>query len=158
MINATSYEEFEELNGISLDSVLSVFEAVSAAFPLIISANLTKNTYTMIKDDGFLAYDMPATGNYDELIEKNVVNIHPSYQSTFLDNFKRENLVRKIKQGQNEVYLKLYQKGRTDEYQWVTTHVIHVQNHDGDICEICLNRQLPDEYGEMRTRFSGAPY
>ena len=48
---ANTFEEFEKLNGIRLDDVLSVFEAVSDAFPLIVSANLTKNTYTMIKDD-----------------------------------------------------------------------------------------------------------
>ena len=56
---AKSFKEFEALNGISMEEVLSVFEAVSEAFPMIISANLTKNTYTMIKDDGFLAGDFP---------------------------------------------------------------------------------------------------
>ena len=50
-----TFEEFEALNGISVEEVLSVFEAVSQAYPMIVSANLTKNTYTMIKDDGFLA-------------------------------------------------------------------------------------------------------
>ena len=45
---ANTFEEFEKLNGIRLDDVLSVFEAVSDAFPLIVSANLTKNTYTMM--------------------------------------------------------------------------------------------------------------
>lgn len=84
---ANTFEEFEKLNGIRLDDVLSVFEAVSDAFPLIVSANLTKNTYTMIKDDGFLAANMPATGKFDDLIDHGVLYIHPNYQNAFLANF-----------------------------------------------------------------------
>ena len=51
MKSARSFKEFEALNGISMEEVLTVFEAVSEAFPMIVAANLTKNTYTMIKDD-----------------------------------------------------------------------------------------------------------
>ena len=69
MKSARSFKEFEALNGISMEEVLTVFEAVSEAFPMIVAANLTKNTYTMIKDDGFLANDMPSSGKYDDLID-----------------------------------------------------------------------------------------
>ena len=64
-----TFEEFEALNGISVEEILSVFEAVSQAYPMIVSANLTKNTYTMIKDDGFLAGDLPISGRFDDLID-----------------------------------------------------------------------------------------
>ena len=77
MKSARSFKEFEALNGISMEEVLTVFEAVSEAFPMIVAANLTKNTYTMIKDDGFLANDMPSSGKYDDLIDVGVENIHP---------------------------------------------------------------------------------
>ena len=76
-----TFEEFEALNGISVEEILSVFEAVSQAYPMIVSANLTKNTYTMIKDDGFLAGDLPARGRFDDLIDFGVEFIHPNYQS-----------------------------------------------------------------------------
>ena len=92
--------------------ILSVFEAVSQAFPMIVSANLTKNTYTMIKDDGFLADELPMTGKYDDLIDYGVENIHPNYQSLFLQNFSREKLLQSFGQGKREVTVKLYQKGR----------------------------------------------
>ena len=72
MKSARSFKEFEALNGISMEEVLTVFEAVSEAFPMIVAANLTKNTYTMIKDDGFLANDMPSSGKYDDLIDVGV--------------------------------------------------------------------------------------
>ena len=87
-----TFEEFEALNGISVEEILSVFEAVSQAYPMIVSANLTKNTYTMIKDDGFLAGDLPVRGRFDDLIDFGVEFIHPNYQSVFLENFSRETI------------------------------------------------------------------
>lgn len=158
MKNTEALSKLESVNGISTDEILSVFEAVSEAFPLIVSANLTKNTYTMIKDDGFLANAFPLTGKYDNLIDHGVENIHPNYQKAFLDNFSREQLLRQFAQGRKEVYVKLYQKGHGDHYQWVSTHVIRVKDRDGDICQICLNRILSDIYTETTNRHCCAPY
>ena len=144
MKSARSFKEFEALNGISMEEVLTVFEAVSEAFPMIVAANLTKNTYTMIKDDGFLANDMPSSGKYDDLIDVGLENIHPNYQRAFLDNFSRERLLQMLGQGRKEVCVKLYQKGRGDYYQWVSTHVIRVKDKDGDVCHICINKVLDE--------------
>lgn len=153
-----TFDEFEALNGISVQDILSVFEAVSQAFPMIVSANLTKNTYTMIKDDGFLADELPKTGKYDDLIDYGVENIHPNYQSLFLQNFSREKLLQSFGQGKKEVSVKLYQKGRGNQYQWVSTHVIRVQDQDGDVCEICINKILSEGRMGDPMRISRAPY
>ena len=104
MKSARSFKEFEALNGISMEEVLTVFEAVSEAFPMIVAANLTKNTYTMI-------------------------------------------------------CVKLYQKGRGDRYQWVSTHVIRVRDKDGDVCHVCINKFLDEcsSCGEQQ-RVCRAPY
>lgn len=153
-----TFEEFEALNGISVQEILSVFEAVSQAFPMIVSANLTKNTYTMIKEDGFLADHIPMTGKYDDLIDYGVENIHPNYQGVFLENFSRERLLHLFGQGKREVSVKLYQKGRGNHYQWVSTHVIRVQDRDGDVCEVCINKILGDGRGDDPVRISRAPY
>lgn len=78
-------------------------EAVSEAFPMVYGSKSYKNTYTMIKDDGFLANDMPSSGKYDDLIDVGVENIHPNYQRAFLDNFSRERLLQMLGQGRKEV-------------------------------------------------------
>lgn len=155
MKSARSFKEFEALNGISMEEVLTVFEAVLEAFPMIVAANLTKNTYTMIKDDGFLANDMPSSGKYDDLIDVGVENIHPNYQRAFLDNFSRERLLQMLGQGRKEVCIKLYQKGRGDHYQWVSTHVIRVKDKDGDVCNKVLDEC--SSCGEQQ-RVCRAPY
>lgn len=153
------YQEFEELNGISVQEILSVFEAVTQAYPLIVSANLTKNTYTMIKDGGFLLKDLPMTGKYDDMIDSGVEDIHPNYQNVFLKNFSREGLLQLFGHGKREVSAKIYQKVKGDTYQWVSVHVIRVQDRNGDICHICMNRVLKDlNMGEMPRVSGGAPY
>lgn len=160
MKSAKSFKEFESLNGISVEEVLSVFEAVTEAFPMIVAVNLTKNTYTMIKDNGFLADDMPVRGTYDDLIDSGVENIHPNYQRAFLDNFSRERLLQTLGQGRKEVCVKLYQKGRGDGYQWVSSHVIRVKDKNGDVCHVCINKILEEcgsNCGEQQ-RVCRAPY
>ncbi|MCM1284102.1 MAG: hypothetical protein NC180_10135 [Muribaculaceae bacterium] len=152
-----SFEEFEMLNGISVEEFMSVFEAILETYPMIVLANLSKNTYMMVKDDGFLADEMPKNGIYDEMIDSGVKNIHPSYQNLFLERFSRESLLRAFSQGKKEAFAKLYQKGRGSQYQWVSTHVIRVQDKNGDVCEVCMNRILSPESSIENQRISGGP-
>jgi hypothetical protein len=151
-----NYEEFEELNGISVDDLMEVFESVSEVFPMIVLANLSKNSYTMIKDDGFLVGSLPISGKYDDMIDFGVEHIHPNYQHIFLDNFSREQLLQQFSHGRKEVFAKLYQKGRGNHYQWVSTHVIRLRDKEGDICEICINKVLNEE--SLPRVAGGAPY
>lgn len=137
-------EELEELTGIGAEEVMALLEGVIQAYPMIVLANLSRNSYTLLKDDGFLVGSVVPQGNYDDLIDYGVENIHPNYKSTFMDNFARDHLLYQFGQGIREVYAKLYQKGRNNQYQWVSTHVIRVNDRDGDICEICINKILED--------------
>lgn len=135
-------EELEKNIGLDLRESIQILEAVSEIFPMIVMANLTKNTYTMIRNDNFLAFDMPVSGCYDDLIDEGVENIHDNYQQVFLECFSRENLLHKFDNGSTEVYAELYQKGGNEKYQWVSTHVIRLQDEEGDVRQICLNRVL----------------
>jgi hypothetical protein len=156
MKSGKSYEEFEELNGISVEELMSLFDAISEAFPMIVSVNLTKNTYTMLKEDDFLMTSIPLSGKYDDMIDSGVINIHPNYQNIFLDNFSRERLLQHFGHGRKEVFAKMYQKGRDGQYQWVSTHVIRVKDKDGDICHVCINKILEEAYEPQL--FRGAPH
>ena len=134
--------ELENNIGFDLRETIQILEAVSEVFPMIVMANLTKNTYTMIRNDNFLAFDMPRSGCYDDLIDDGVDSIHSNYQTVFLACFSRENLLQKFQNGSTEVYAELYQKDSKGKYQWVSTHVFRLQDEDGEIRQICLNRVL----------------
>jgi len=152
---------FNELNrnlrrekNISMRELMGIVNAVMQVYPMIILANLTKNTYTMIRDEGFLYSDLEYSGCYDDMIEDGVENIHPNYQKLFLQCFSRENLLHNYANGKNEVYAELYQKDRLGKYHWVSVHVIKIENELGDVIQVCLNRFLDkvsvNEYGQRK--------
>ena len=121
---------------------IGITTAVSQVFPMIVLANLTRNTYTMLQDEGFLYNEIPVTGCYDDLIDDNMENIHPNYQRLFYECFSREHLLRSFQQGKTEVYAEVYQKNKQEQYHWVSAHVIRLESKSGDVTHICFNRVL----------------
>lgn len=127
---------------ISVSELSNIAKAIMQVYPMIVLANLSQNTYSMLRNDGFLHNVVPSSGYYTDLIDDNVQNIHPNYQRLFLNCFSREHLLESFKQGKNEVYAELYQKSKRGQFHWVSTHVIKVENESGDISHICFNRIL----------------
>ena len=131
-----------------------IVKAVMKVYPMIVWANLSKNTYTMVRDEGFLCRDIPPSGRYDDMIDDGVENIHPNYQRLFLECFSRENLLKNFGMGKNEVYAEIYQKDKESNYHWVSVHVIRIEDESGDVIQICLNRILDEvsikDYGQRR--------
>lgn len=128
--------------GMSHEELLSIMKAVLQVYPMIVLANLTKNTYSMVRNDGFLYNEVANSGCYEDLIDDNVENIHANYQSLFQGCFSREHLLQIFSEGKTEVYAELYQKDKEGKYHWVSAHVIKVDDGSGDIVHVCLNRVL----------------
>lgn len=149
-----SGENWRRENDISRREVMRIVNAVMQVYPMIILANLTKNSYTMLRDEGFLCSDLELSGCYDDMIDDGAENVHPNYQKLFLQCFSRENLLREYESGKNEVYAELYQKNKQDKYQWVSVHTIKIENDLGDVIQICLNRVLDkisvNSYGQRK--------
>lgn len=126
----------------STKELLDILAAITKVYPMIILANLSKNHYTMLKDEGFLYESAKEIGDYDEMISNGVKNIHPSYQDLFLAAFERENLLRTFSRGTKEQTVKLYQKDQEGNYHWVSTQVIRIPDDSGDVVQICFNKVL----------------
>lgn len=153
-MNNEKFKSLKETKGISQEELQSIVKAVSQVYPMIVFANLTKNTYSMLRDEGFLCNEVMESGCYEDLIENNVENIHTNYQNLFEECFSREHLLKSFNEGKTEVYAELYQKNKQGQYQWVSTHVIRIESESGDICHICLNRVLDgiveERYGNRK--------
>lgn len=138
---------------IKAKDLLDIIDAITQVYPMIVLANLTKNSYFMLKNEGFLYEKIALSGNYDELIEDGVKNIHPHYQSKFLESFSRQILMKNFEHGKNIVEARLYQKNQRGEYHWVLTKVIRIEDESGDLVHICLNQGLSkycgDRYGHI---------
>lgn len=152
MTNEKMINNLSDIAQISSNDLSNIAKAILQVYPMIVLANLTKNTYSMLRNDGFLHNMVPSSGYYTDLIDDNVENIHPNYQKLFLNCFSREHLLESFKQGKNEVYAELYQKGRQGQFHWVSTHVIRVENESGDISHICFNRIIDGIVEENHVR------
>lgn len=141
-MNNEKVKNLSETMGISNEELQNIVKAVSQVYPMIVFANLTKNTYSMLRDEGFLCNKVTETGCYEDLIDNNVENIHANYQKLFEECFSRDHLLKSFHEGKTEVYAELYQKNKQEQYQWVSTHAIRIESESGDICHICLNRVL----------------
>lgn len=133
---------------IEAKSLLDIVDAITKIYPMIVLANLSQNSYFMLKNEGFLYEKMVLSGNYDELIRDGVKNIHSDYQSLFLESFSRDLLIKNFERGKNVIEAKLYQKNHKGSYHWVLTKVIRLEDESGDIVHICLNQVLSEESGD----------
>lgn len=130
--------------------------AVSQIYTMVISVNLTKNTYFMVENAGFVSHYAPISGTFDSLIEIGASTMHPDYKETFVKNFSRSSLLKLFGEGERSVYMEHLQRGDDGGYHWTDTHVIRIENpYSEDIMQIALTRNI-DERKAMEEQIRNA--
>ncbi len=120
--------------------------AMSAVYPLVISANLTKNSYYMMRCDRFMTAVGADAGEYDQLIRDGAATYHPDDRQSFYAAFNRSSLLAAYARGQRVVCHTGRQLGDDCVYRRIRTDVIFTQSTpQGDVTEITLARE--DEPG-----------
>ncbi len=123
-----------------------LLHAVSSFFPLIISVNLTQNSYYMMEYDTFATKSAHKAGNYEELIKDGAASFHPEDRLSFTAAFSRQNLLAAHARGEKIISQKGRQLGDDGIYRWVCTDVIFTEEqNNGDICQITLARPCEKE-------------
>lgn len=121
-----------------------ILSALSSVYPVIISANLTKNTYRMLEYQPILTHNSVNFGIFDELISMGLPNMKPEFQTLFLKTFSREVLVEQFLNGKTEVYEEIKQFCADGKEHWIGIHVIFISKKEEDIREICLSRIIDE--------------
>lgn len=120
-----------------------LIEAVFTRFPLIIFANITRNSYYMMAYDNFTTRTCPAAGVFDELIEGGAVTMHPEDQERFRTVFARENLLAACARGEKSVRIVTRQMGDDGVYRSVETVDYFVTNPStDDVLIIAMSQSL----------------
>ncbi len=109
-----------------------LLKTLRSIYPLMISVNLTKNTYRMIEYDTYLNKTADYDGVFDDLIAVGASTMHPDHQQMFIDTFCRENQLRLFGEGENEINLDCRQIDANGVYHWVHTQVLRVYEPDTD--------------------------
>lgn len=130
--------------------------ALSQIYTMVVSVNLTKNTYFMVEYAGFDSHCAPVSGRFDDLVAAGAESMHPDYREAFRENFSRESLLRMYASGEKFRYMEHRQMGDDGRYHWTDTHVIRVDNpYNDDTMQISLSRNI-DERKTMEEQMKTA--
>ncbi len=122
-----------------------LLRGISDTYSLIISANLSQNTYHMVNYDHFLNQTAANEGVFDELIAIGASTVPDSSREAFKKAFFRENLIKAYSEGKKDVYLEHQQYDEQGELHWVSTHVMFTDNpYNDDILEITMSQNIDE--------------
>ena len=121
--------------------------AMSNYFPLIISINLTQNSYYMMEYAGYHTIPGPESGVYDELIQSASRNIYPHEQQGFISTFSRASLLSAYSHGKIIVSYECRQLGDDGVYRW-TSNTAVLSICESDICMIAFARSAEADMKE----------
>lgn len=119
-----------------------LMEAVFMKYPLVIMANLTRNSFYMMAYESFSARTCPSTGVFDELIVHGTSTMHPEDRELFSSTFSRENLLAAYERGEKYVKIVTRQIGDDGVYRHVETTDYFVKNPSVDdvlVITLCQN-------------------
>lgn len=119
-----------------------LMEAVFMKYPLVIIANLTRNSFYMMAYENFSARTCPSTGVFDELIVHGTSTMHPDDKELFSTTFSRANLLAAYERGEKSVRAVTRQIGDDGVYRPVETTDFFVKNPSVDdvlVITLCQN-------------------
>lgn len=133
-VEAPLAEEAEDIITIQNtgSAIQFLLEAVFDKFPLVIFANLTRNSYYMMAYDNFMTKTCYSSGNFDELIAHGSTTMHPKDQQKFLETFDRQAQIEAYENGEKRIRLITRQLGDDNVYRKVETTNYFVKNPSSD--------------------------
>lgn len=124
-------------------AVQLLLDAVYTRYPLIIYINLTRNSYYMMKYDGFTATSCVSAGAFDECIIHASGTMHPEDAELFRQTFCIENQMAAYERGEKYISVTVRQLGDDKVYRSVEVTNYFVKNPSSeDVLVISLSHNL----------------
>lgn len=122
-----------------------LLDAVFIRYPLVIFANLTRNSFYMMAYENFSRQSCPSTGVFDDLIAHGASTMYPDDQEAFATTFNRLNQLKAHEEGAKTIRLVTRQLGDDGIYRKVETTNYFVKNPSvDDVLVITLCQNLED--------------
>lgn len=126
----------------------SLRAAIDIAYPLIYNLNLSQDSYALLSNR--IEKGLPESGLYDKMFDNYLLRVHKDYQEAYIENFKRENMLRRFAAGEKEIYMDLLQLGVDGSYHWQSAHVIHVDDpYQESQLAILLVKEMDEQKAEQ---------
>ena len=128
-----------------LQERLTLVGAISNAYPVIISINLTKDTINFPYVRPGVRMGLGTQKSYSQLYEDMARTVHPENLAEFKQRFAPENLCRALGQ-KNEAFLEARQRLTDGNYHWTSTQIIDVDNpYSEDKLAILISRSIDEQ-------------
>lgn len=120
--------------------------AARVSYQMLISINLTQNTYRMLEYDRLHFCKAPETGCFDELVQFGISIAAPEFQKIYAERFSREYLLDAFAQGEQSVSIELRQLGEDDQYHWTFLQVVRVPSGaTDDVLVMAMSKGIDEE-------------
>ncbi len=136
-----------------LQERLTLVGALSNAYPVIISMNLTQDTLNFIYIKSGLMLGLGDQKTYSKLFEDMTKTVHPENLEKFKEFFTPENLRGTLGREKNEVFLEARQRLTDGSYHWTSTQIIYVDNpYSDDRLAVLISRRVDEQRYEEEQR------
>lgn len=136
-----------------LQERITLVGAISNAYPIIISLNLTQDLLSFIYVQQGLMIRLGEQRTYSELFEQMIPTVHPDSLEEFRSRFAPESLLRTLGQEKNEVFIEIRQMLTDNQYHWTSTQIIYVDNpYSDDKLAILISRRVDEQRHEEEQR------
>ena len=117
----------------------ALYTAITSAYPMIIFGNLTRNTCSVLDQEGQSLHSLDC-GSYDAMVNGVLGSVAPEYRDEFTSKFARQNQLAEYERGAHETYMEHRQLLDDGQYHWVSAHKIKVENPvNDDILTVSLH-------------------
>ncbi len=124
---------------------LQLLTAVKSTYDMVVSVNLTQNTYKLIGDESFVTHGDNIDGIFDEVIDIHAAKVVDEHKKIYFDTFSRQGLLRAHAEGKKEVYLEYQQCDENGVPHWLGTHTMFTDDpHSTDVTEITISQNIDE--------------
>lgn len=128
--------------------------AISNAYPVIVSLNLTKDSLNFIYVKEGLMLRLGEERSYSDLYQNTLKTIHPDYQEEFRRRLAPDHVRKVFGDKKSEVFLEARQMLTDGSYHWTSTQIISVDNpYSEDELAVLISRRVDEQkYEEEQQR------
>ncbi len=137
-------KSMERLNAKEFEAA-QLLTAIKATYAMVVSVNLTQNTYKLVGEESFVTQGDALDGNFDEVINVHASKVVEEQRQLYYDTFSRQALLNAYAEGKKAVYLEYQQKGEDGIPRWLGTHTMFTTEPGStDVTEVTISQNVDD--------------
>ncbi len=130
--------------GVEMEA-MQLLHAIHESYDMIVSVNLTQNTYRLFGVESFITHGDDITGSFDEVIDIHRDRVVEQHRDIYYNTFSREALLRAHAEGKKSVYLEYQQCDDQGVPHWLGTHTMFTESpYSSDVTEITISQNIDE--------------